>query len=389
MNIQNRAEYDQALADIKASPVVVWDTETNSLDTYHGHPLISISVYLPELDKTYNFPFRYGEGEVQDTVEEFEDATWQGKGKKRSYLAYWFEQMKPTINFHNIPLEWLEDLKAVWGLKGVLYIGHNVRFDLHVLDTEGFPHPEMVHDTMIALHTIHEDWGGIQFTAPYKHTKKDKTSGLCSADKVGTWATNADGTLATKKQYGNRQLKWQAARLGLEGATDGEKGLNKAIQDFRSIMIMFIMAHLTDPMNESLILKAYLKNPHDNYDKQLAKVAAKIEIDDKAHMWMLPSSFVSAYAELDTKLTYGLYMWCLEALGSWDNLKLFQDMSRIHYKFAYQMEVNGFRVDVKQASAEINKLTPRIADLEHIISLASVGICWDKPELYENFDETG
>lgn len=396
MNVQTRQEFDIALADIASVSIIAFDTETNSLDTYHGKPLISISVYLPEFDTSYNFPFRHGEGEVQDTIEDFDDATWQGKGKKRSYLSYWYNQMKPSIDFQNLSLAWLEDLKAVWAKKDVLYIGHNIRFDMHVLDTENFPHPTMVHDTMIALHTIHEDWRGIQFTAPYKYTLKDKTSGLCGKDDVGTWAKETDGTLRTKRQYGNRELKWQAARIGLEGATVGEIGLHKAISNFRQKMVDYIVYHWSDPVNESLVLKSFAKDMskeglHDMalMDKQAAKFAAKIEISDKANMWMLPSSFVAEYAELDTKLTYGLYLWCMENLKSWNNEQLFLDMSRIHYKFAYQMEINGFKVDVKQAEAEIAKLNPRIQDIEYIISLASVGICWDKPELYECFDEQG
>lgn len=392
MNITDRAEFYAAIEYIRKAQTVVFDTETNGLHIHQDSRMISISIYLPETDQSFNFAFRHGEGYVEGTVEDFDAINWQGDAKKRTYLAYWFDRIKDRVNFENLPIEWLEDLKAVWGKPGVLYVAHNSKFDLHVLANEGFPEPEMVHDTMVALHTIHEDWRGIQFTAPFKWALKDKTAGLCPASAVGTWAKDAQGKLITKKQYGNRELKWQSARLGLPGATDGETGLRAAVENFEEILADFVLANWTDDYNKSLITAAFRKAEAKgtaNWDDLRSKFRAKIEVDDKANMWMLPSSYVAPYAELDTKLTWGLYQWCLKTLVSWANEKLFLDVSRVQYHLAYRMERNGFKVDVATAQAELEKLQPRIADLSALISQITVGICWEKPELIDSFGATG
>lgn len=382
MNVQTWNEFEQALADIKSAPVVAFDTETNGLSVFTNDRMISISVYLPHVDKTYNFPFRHGEGTVKDVYDDFDDyygSKWAGKAKKATYLAYWFTKIKDNYNYNNLPIDWLEHLRVIWALPSVVYIGHNVKFDLHVLSREGFPTPEIVLDTMIALHTLHEDWGGIQVRAPFKWTKTAANQGLCAKAQVGTWAVEPDGTLSEKLQYGNRQLKWQAARLGLPNATKGEYELSLAARAFEKTIIDYIMANIDDPINEPLIMASFRKNPQRWAESQRKKIEAKIEIDDKAHMWMLPSELVAEYAELDTKLTYQLYEWCMVSLKSWDNEQLFRDMSAIHIVFAYQMERNGFKIDVENAQAELNRLMPRITELDLLISQLTVGICWDKP----------
>ena len=392
MNVQTWNEFQQALNDIRNAPVVAFDTETNGLDVFTTDRMISMSVYLPYLDKTYNFPFRHGEGTVKDVFDDFDDYTgskWAGKAKKATYLAYWFDKVRGSYNYNNLPLDWLEHLRSVWALKSVVYIGHNVKFDLHVLSREGFKAPELVYDTMIALHTLHEDWSGIQVRAPYKWTKTAAKDGLCPKDRVGTWATEPDGSLSTKLQYGNRQLKWQAARLGLPNATKGEYELAQAARQFETTLVDYVMNNIDDPINEPLIMPSFKKNKERWYDSQRKRIVEKIAIDDKAHMWMLPSTLVAEYAELDTKLTYQLYEWCMESLKGWGNEQLFQDMSDIHIKFAYQMERNGFKIDVSNAQSEINRLMPRITELDLLISQLTVGICWDNPYYLDVFDDGG
>lgn len=381
MNVQTREQFDNFLADLQACEVKVFDTETNTLKVNQAKDaLISLALYFPAVDRSYSLPFRYGEGTIvphytdANTPETpFEKMNWQGRTKKELYLAYWFEQFKQSVGleyFNNLPIEWLDEIKQVWG-HGT-YIAHNSRFDAHVLRREGFPDMVKVYDTMIGLHLVNEDWQGIKLTAPYTYTKKDKDEGKCTTDKIGLWAVDENGVLLEREQFGNRRLKWQAALHGFEDATLGERGLADARSIFEETLTDFIMEDWYNSMNNSLFTKSMLKlknsldDPH-TFSKARAKVRAKIEIDSKANMWMLPSNIVVHYAELDVKLTWQLYNWCLQIIKEWNNEDLWEVQSRIHHDVAWRMEVNGFKLDVEQAEAEIRKLEPRMQDIATII----------------------
>ena len=59
MNVQTREQFEQALKDIEQADIIVADTETNGLKHYRDHCIISISVYIPAIDTSYNLPFRH------------------------------------------------------------------------------------------------------------------------------------------------------------------------------------------------------------------------------------------------------------------------------------------------------------------------------------------
>lgn len=373
MNITNRKQWNAFIKDMQQYEVKVFDTETNGLHPYRGDHMISISVFFPECGRSYNAAFLHGEGKVDVNWTNkypegtpFDSLTWQGRTKKQLYLGYWFEQFKKTVEpeyFGNLPIAWLDELKAVWG-KG-LYIGHNTRFDAHVLYAAGFPDMQNVHDTMIALHIVNEDWKHIQLNAPYTYTK----SNAPSPDLVGMWAKDSDGNLLKKVQYANRRLKWQAAFHGFAGATDGETELFLARRAFESVLVDFIMDNIHDPINDSLLLAKIKKGTATEADwiKQREKIAAKVEIDDKANMWMLPSGDVSNYAELDVRLTWDLYQWCERVINQWDNWELFLNQSLIHHHVAWDMERTGFKLDFEEAQRQLDELRPRIAEVEAIL----------------------
>lgn len=382
MNVQTRKEFDAFLKDLRENEVKVFDFETNGLFPYNGNQIISMSIYFPAVDRSYNLPFRHGVGNVEIKYNDkntpdvkFEDMSWQGNTKKSIYLNYWFEKFAAQYNFKNLPIEWLEEIKAAWGTG--MYMGHNTRFDAHFAYTEGFPDMNTFYDTMIALHIVNEDWGGIELVAPYTYTAKDKTKGLCTEDQVGAWARDAEGKLLQKKQMGRRGLKWQAARIGLTGATEGETGLRAARLKFERELATFIVEHWQDKKNEGIFTKAIINGLQsgdvDAYyisrDKAIDKVLKKIEIDDKAQMWMLPSHYVSHYAELDVTLTWGLWNWCLPIIEEWDNTELFERISYIHQHVAWEMERRGVKLDHTKAQEEIAKLEPRIKDIDDLFPI--------------------
>lgn len=376
INVKTRKQFNAFLKALKKYKIKVVDTETNGLHPYAGNHIISISVFFPESGETYNIAFWHGVGQVEIKWTDkypagtpFEELTWQGKAKKQMFLDYWFTKFRAELDdetnyFGNLPAEWLEEVKAVWG-QGT-YILHNSRFDAHFLYAAGFPDMENVYDTMIALHIVNEDWRHIQLNAPYTYTYSDAPS----KEKAGTWAVDAEGKLMKRLQYGNRQLKWQSALHGFREATAGETALFDAIKTFEETLTDYIIENIHDPMNDGLRL-AKVQNgtatPED-WVKQREKVRAKVELDNKANLWMLPSDLVAYYAGLDVILTWDLYEWSLKVIAQWHNEDLFEKQSRIHHKVAWEMERNGFKLDIAAAQAQIEKLQPRIEELEDLLA---------------------
>lgn len=365
------------------------DTETNGLHHYREHRVISISVYLPELEIGYNFPFRHGDGEVTPAFDDsFYDMTWQKKDKKAMFVDYWFRRWWNDEGYklyYNLTTDNLETLKSVWNIPKT-HVYHNARFDLHMLTAEGFPLPEHVIDTLLQAHIILEDWQGAEFDAPYTYTAKDKDG------VTGMWARNPDGTLATKRQNGNRRLKWQGAYLQHVGqlpdtydATTGEAELIEAKTAFEMQLATYIMTNLEDDTLNGLVYKTVEKlmsgeHPHTVaqvldkptkkgatetwYDKQRNRIAAKIELDSKANMWMLDSKDVAHYAILDTWLTWALHEWQEKTIAKWHNSDLAHTVNRMQKDVAFRMENNGIVLDRKAAQNEREKLLPQIEDLQ-------------------------
>jgi DNA polymerase I-like protein with 3'-5' exonuclease and polymerase domains len=356
MNVKTRAEFDAFLADLAAAKQMVVDTETNGLKHYRENYIISIQCYFPDVDRSYYLAFRHGEGlvEIPYTAGNpkgtpYEEMNWSGNTKRALYLQYWFSKFADAQQedsyFGNLPQDWLKEMKVNWA-KPVHYY-HNARFDLHMLTAEGFPLPEKVYDTMLALHVVYNDWNAADFEAPYTYTKTE------NKEKYGEWATDDNGKLLKKRQNGNRQLKWQAARIGLKDATVGEHELHAAKRAFEEKLVEFAMAHPDDPYNKGL--------------KSYKTFRPKIKLDAKANMWMLPSDDVSVYGELDTRLTWGLWNWCYKILKDWDNLELLETFSQAQ-AVSFMMENNGFQLDVKQTKRLIKELKPQIDELHYLVT---------------------
>lgn len=397
-NIQNREQFDKMLSELRTAKTVVVDTEANGLNYYRGNYIISISIYFPEYETAYNVPFRHGEGVVNihytksmTSDEKFEDISWQGKTKKGMFLSTFWELFKrsvPNDYFGNLPVAWLEDLKEVWAQPEQVYIFHNARFDLHMLNQEGFKIPDIVHDTMLMLHLVNEDWLGIKVQAPYRNkntypTKKEnaplvKEHGVEWGEQ---WALDADGEFMKREQRGNRRLKWQAMLWGFDDAHVGEAELWVAKTTFEGDLASFIaLNHLDHPYVEKLLYayfrgcksiadehkKASPKND-EMQDKQYKKLLAKVSVNEKSNMWMLPSSDVAHYAIMDTILTHDLYEKLLPILERWNNIDLFHNVCEIQLHVAWEMEKNGLHIDVDLAHEKADVYRPRLEELQSLM----------------------
>lgn len=370
INIQNREQFELCKDHIAQADLMVVDTETNGLQWYNKHSVISISIYFPQFDTAYNLPFNHGVGSVEIDYTEansevtlFENMNWQGKAKKQAYLKYWYQNyyLCPLTSWNNIPYEWVEELILYWDKPVHLY--HNALFDLHMLHKLGFPTPKKVYDTLVLLHVVFEDWSGIRVTAPFVWTEADRKKGLCRDWQVGQWARQGD-TLMTREQNGNRQLKWQAAWLELPDATAGEESLFKAIRDFEEKLTDFIMLHLDNPYNDSLRYKDAKKQASP---EQRERIRDKIALDTKANLWMLPAADVAYYAMLDVVLTWQLYEYWKPTIQAWHNEALYEDMCQT-LMLSWQMESNGIKLDVEAAKSEVERIDPMIVAVQNAVN---------------------
>lgn len=363
INVLDETTFKKAIADITDSDIMVVDTETNGLKYYRKNYIISISIYLPDKNAGYNFPFRHGQGHlVEWDKDTFKTLSWQKKEKKELFLSYWYHHFindNPDY-YDNLPIHYMEQLKSVWAIPDT-HIYHNARFDLHMLNAEGFPEPKYIVDTMLQAHIILEDWRGAEFDAPYLNGVRDE--GI-----KDTWARDNNGKLRTKKQPGNRRLKWQGAYLQSVGqisteydATIGEDKLIIAINAFKNTLGNYMIEHLDDATLDSLRYKS--KN-----DKQKDRLIKKLLIDNKSQMWMLDSQDVYYYAILDVWLTWQLYLWQCYQIKKWDNTTLQETLNDMQLHVAWKMEVHGFVLDKDRAIAERELLAPRVVDIQNIFN---------------------
>lgn len=310
MLVTTPQEFELLINDLDHAPAVVFDTETNGLNVYRGDKMIGMSFYFPDFDRSYYIPFRHGEGVVGDPLldgDEFDRLSWTTKRKKEAYTQRILMERGPDYSADNL-IAYLLNVREAWNEavhRGAVFIGHNTKFDLHVLANEGFNVPYRVFDTLLALNLVLEDWA-----VPFK--------------------------LGAKTVYGNRQLKWQGVFWNLlENAREGEEELEAAVEALKLRLV-----------------------PDDERGRK------RLQIDSKAQMWLLHPSEVAHYAELDTILTWRLYERLYDILMDWEQHLLFQDLCRVQTAVAFPMERNGFVLDYDASVRERDAAGARLREIE-------------------------
>lgn len=225
--------------------VVAFDTETTGLRPFHGDRLVGISVGIS--DQTWYLPFRHEVGPNLDEA-----------------------RLRETI-------AWLQTRDQL--------IGHNSKFDLHMLMKEGFQLPYHmpytkdceVLDTLIGAHLANEN---------------EKSFGLKPlCDKYG---------------------------IG-RGSRDEEELKERIVSDFRS--------ELADAR------------------KVVQERKGSTEGVWKGMMWKLPPEQVAPYAETDVALTWGLlqeYLW--PYMQAWGLVPLYQQVCNYNLLIT-KLEARGIKVD--------------------------------------------
>ena len=338
MNIKTADEFNDLLDDFKHSSIVVIDTETNGLSVRDGHRPISISLYFPEYDHSYNLAWAHGLGEiivpqtkVIKTDEQFHKANWQGNSKKQYYKRYWWNRFLDTEpDMGNLPQTVMEEFRRNWnayvGGKTVIYF--NAPFDIHMMQAIGFALPYKIEDVRGLVGLTFEDW--LYPTLVHPRTGK-------------------------AIEGANNGLKWQAHFWGVPGATEGESNLTAESYELGLRLADFILENWDDPINNS-----YGSNNREPDRDALAK---RIQPDPKKEMWMLPSDSVAHYAETDVRITWGLSQALYPKLDAWGQTELYETLNAAQLEFYIRAEQNGMLLDVDVAREQRKKLEPMLEDI--------------------------
>lgn len=342
INARNSELVEKALLDFQHAGIVCFDTETTGLRIFQNDRLISVALYFPEFERGYNFPFRHGMGTVlrqsDPTMEAFDKLTWQTDTKKRLYTQYWIDSVyRDVVDFENLDEQrFLPLLRRAWNERAnnpeVLFIGHNVRFDLHVLSREGFDAPLQVHDTMVGLQFVWNDWNSVTFKMPNGGVER-----------------------------GSRGLKWQADFWNLyeDGDPHGEDELYAAMDQVKFTIAKIAAKFSDDPVNTKVIPK---KASEATITEKAEYTAKKVFIDRKGDMWLLPSSAVANYALMDVVLTYRLYNKILKVIESWGQTELHTLKQDTHRHLAWTMEHNGIKLSKTAWQREVEQLNQDLSD---------------------------
>ena len=125
MPLNTIVQHLDQLPNFAAAKSLVFDTETSGVEVHHGDRMCGFVIGAMDQDVNYYVPIRHNR-----------------PGAYRNL---------PVENVLNWLRLWMTDGSKTW-------VGHNLKFDLHVLRAEGVEMAGRVWDTMIAAHLVHGDW---------------------------------------------------------------------------------------------------------------------------------------------------------------------------------------------------------------------------------------
>jgi len=150
-----RSNFKSVLKEIYSSPLISFDTETTGLRPYHGDRLFSFMMAIPKSEVFY-FNFNAYPGISEEEL---------------------------------LPRSAIQDMIPLFSDPTKLWIGHNLKFDLHMLWQEGIEIKGSLHDTMVTMRVIDPDRLKYSLDACSKdllgEDKDDAVKKYC--DKEGLW----------------------------------------------------------------------------------------------------------------------------------------------------------------------------------------------------------
>jgi DNA polymerase I-like protein with 3'-5' exonuclease and polymerase domains len=354
VNVADRPQFDALLKELSTSPIIVFDTETTGLDWHKDHWMVSMSFYFPESDTGYNVPFRHGmrfnedqrRANLSNWASEVAGLSWTRTEKLEWFFEHWFAQYHEQIIWGNLPLHWLTEISAVWGRDDALYMGHNVKFDLHVLSREGFNTPPRVYDTRVTAFHVWEDWNRTPFSMV---------------------------NLGGDTEIGSVGLKWQADFWGLyqKGEANGELELGSSLREMVQSMVEFAINNPDETLLPFLRKKVELHNLtaadcdklRETLIKKFTAIVLKTGSKSQANLWRLTADQVAYYAVMDTVLTWRLYKRLDENIVLWGQSAVHAQKQQEMLELSYRMERNGILVDIDRLEEQMERYAARVQKL--------------------------
>lgn len=318
---------------LQEGDLLVIDVESNGLNPWNGDQIIGYSLGIPSQNWYTYIPVRHGVGVVsrkEDTKRKAMEAEAIRKALSKIPKEVWGNI---TEQQHNELKEALNEATR----RGVVWIGHNLHFDMTFLSLEGIYVPHVVWDTMVGLHCLNEDLDSIYDDAPLKWRKSHANAGRIPHSKVGEWARDEQGNLIWERQTLNKELKFMCAYFELPGAVEGEESLRSAV--------------------------AAATRRLEHYSG-LSNITP---ISDKSEMWMMTGKEAHMYAEGDTRLTYLLYEYLLDALKDWDAVGVWQNDNAVLRHVAWEAHMGGVEVDPEEMAAQRKLMDERKEYLEALV----------------------
>jgi len=338
------------LSTLKAGDILDIDLETNGLEPWHGNEIIGYAFGFQALDRWYYVPVAHGVGRPVEIDPDGAALTWANKSKNEQWLSYWaaaYYEAHPET-YGNITGLQRDRVKAALTdatKRGVIWRGHNLHFDMTFLYCDYVQPSDTIIDTMLGLHVLHEDLGGIFIDAPVKWSRRHVKDGRCNNADIGQWVRDEDGDLVWENQMANKELKFMSAAFGIPGATEGEDELHAAIHVAEHRLRAFIDQHKQDPM--------YSDHP--------------VVLDAKSNMWLLTGRETARYAAGDVRITALLHDVLVEKLADWGTLGVWQNDNATLRHVTWEMHVHGFKLDRGELVRQRGIADERKAELLRLI----------------------
>ena len=168
--VQTKDVFDEWINKINEKKIFAIDTETTSLNTQEAK-IVGISLAIEEGKACY-IPLRHGQ--KQEVVGDL----------------FSFTETTPTAQEPQLPVSYvLEKLKPVLKDESIIKIGHNIKYDLHILSNEYLPTPleiNNIEDTMVlsyVLNSVEHGHGMDELAEIYLNYTTIKYQDVCGSGK--------------------------------------------------------------------------------------------------------------------------------------------------------------------------------------------------------------
>ena len=253
--IQTVEDLQKWIEDIKRHKIVAIDTETNSLNPFEAR-LVGFSLSY-EAGKACYVPLRHGGEEAQEPMDLFNF----GASNRPTQIS-----LKQAIAL----------LKPVLEDENILKIGHNIKYDMHILSREIGPDFKItpIQDTMLMSYSLNgtkHGHGMDELAETYLNHSTIKYKDVCGTGRTQITFDQVDLSDATKYAAEDADITFRLYQLfETQLSNSSEKQIHNQF-DLPLIQVLFDMER-----QGIMIDKAQLNQLNTYFDTQLADLTVQI-----------------------------------------------------------------------------------------------------------------